>query len=301
MRVVRIYHAGRDTAHRERDRALVRAGVDLTLIVPAEWPGNEAPIEDEPFEVVELPVLRPGDVNRHQYRDVDDITDVLDRVQPDVIDLHEEPFSSVAHQILRRIGRGVPAVSYAAQNIDKRFPPPFAQWEKSALSRLGGIYPCTRQAASVVVGKGFAGHVQVLPLAPPPQIVAGSQAAPTDELRMLLVGRLVPEKGITDAVETLAALRGHNARLTIVGDGPERDTAQELAARLGVDGKHAQPGYEDAYYYMLRERRLPVNVDVLDNRIEDEMERERVARVFERGLKSVIGHALPIRAAGGGR
>src|SRR5690348_12984386 len=132
MRVVRIYHAGRDTAHRERDRALVRAGVDLTLIVPAEWPGNEATIGDEPFEVVELPVLRPGDVNRHQYRDVDDITDVLDRVQPDVIDLHEEPFSSVAHQILRRIGRGVPAVSYAAQNIDKRFPPPFAQWEKSA-------------------------------------------------------------------------------------------------------------------------------------------------------------------------
>jgi uncharacterized protein (DUF2126 family) len=75
----------------------------------------------------------------------------------------------------------------------------------------------------------------------------------------------------------------------------------ELAARLGVDGRHAQAGYEDAYYYMLRERRLPVNVDVLDNRIEDEMERARVARIFERGLKTVIGHALPLRPRGGGR
>ncbi len=74
-----------------------------------------------------------------------------------------------------------------------------------------------------------------------------------------------------------------------------------LATRLSVDGKHAQPGYEDPFFYMLRERRLPVNVDVLDSRIEDELERERVARVFERGLKSVIGHTLPIRPIGGGR
>ncbi|HSU42014.1 MAG TPA: transglutaminase family protein [Polyangiaceae bacterium] len=74
-----------------------------------------------------------------------------------------------------------------------------------------------------------------------------------------------------------------------------------LAARLGVDGRHAQPGYEDAYYYLLRERRLPVNVDVLDNRLDDEMERERVARVFERGLKKAIGHTLPLRPIGGGR
>ncbi|HEX6766060.1 MAG TPA: transglutaminase family protein, partial [Polyangiaceae bacterium] len=74
-----------------------------------------------------------------------------------------------------------------------------------------------------------------------------------------------------------------------------------LALRLGVSAEHAQPGYEDAFYYMLRERKLPVNVDVLDSRVEDETERERIARVFERGLKSVVGHALPLRALGRGR
>jgi glycosyltransferase involved in cell wall biosynthesis len=236
MKVVRIYHAGRDAAHRERDRALVRAGVDVTLIVPAEWPGGSDEIGNEQFEVVELPVLRPGDVNRHRYREFDDIVDVLDRVQPDLLDLHEEPFSAVVRQILRKVRHSLPAVSYAAQNIDKRFPPPFAQWERAALMRLGGIYPCTRQAASVVVGKGFPGHVRVLPLAPPPQIAIGHQQAPTDELHMLLVGRLVPEKGVTDAVETLAALRERDvdADLTVVGDGPERDAATALAERLNV-------------------------------------------------------------------
>ena len=88
-------------------------------------------------------------------------------------------------------------------------------------------------------------------------------------------------------------------------DGVTSDDArrflERFALRLGVDGKHAEPGYEDAYYYMLRERRLPVNVDVLDSRIEDELERARVARIFERGLKRVIGHTLPIRPVGGRR
>ena len=56
MKVLRIYHGGRDTAHRERDRALVRAGVDLTLVVPAEWPGVND-LGNESFEILELPVL----------------------------------------------------------------------------------------------------------------------------------------------------------------------------------------------------------------------------------------------------
>src|SRR5947209_2220226 len=102
MKVVRIYHAGRDGAHRERDRALTRAGVELTLVVPSEWPGpNE--ITDEPFPMVQLPVRRPGDVNRHTYRHPEDIIELVADVDPDVVDLHEEPFSSVVHQILRRL------------------------------------------------------------------------------------------------------------------------------------------------------------------------------------------------------
>src|SRR5581483_519900 len=89
--------------------------------------------------------------------------------------------------------------------------------------------------ASVAVGKGFTGLVQVLPLAPPPQIVPGAQTPPGDQLRLLHVGRLVPEKGVLDAVDVLAELRKHrDATLVIVGDGPERRAAQQRAVRLGV-------------------------------------------------------------------
>jgi glycosyltransferase involved in cell wall biosynthesis len=236
MRVVRIYHAGRDPAHRERDRALAGAGVDVILVVPSSWPGPDD-VTDEPFEVVQLPVVRAGDVNRHRYVDPAAVVEVIDRVRPDVVDLHEEAYSSVAHQVLHRLDARYPAVGYAAQNIDKRLPPPFCWWERQALARLQGIYPCSRQAASVVVGKGFGGPVRVLPLAPSPLIVPGCQSPPTDVVRLLLVGRLVPEKGVRDAVRVLASVRADcPARLVMVGTGPEAGPAQMLAASLGVAG-----------------------------------------------------------------
>jgi uncharacterized protein (DUF2126 family)/transglutaminase-like putative cysteine protease len=69
---------------------------------------------------------------------------------------------------------------------------------------------------------------------------------------------------------------------------------EEIARRLGVGGENIRPGYEDAWYYMWRERRLPVNVDPLDARLDDEMERARLARVFGNSLGAVAGYALPL-------
>lgn len=236
MRVVRIYHAGRDPAHRERDRALARAGVDVILVVPSSWPGPDE-VTDEPFEVVQLPVARAGDVIRHRYVDPAAVVEVIDRVRPDVVDLHEEMYSSVVHQVLSRLDTRYTAVGYAAQNIDKRLPPPFSWRERQALARVAGMYPCSRQAASVAVGKGFGGAVRVLPLAASPLIVPGCQPPPTDLVRLLLVGRLVPEKGVRDAVLVLASVRARcRARLVLVGSGPEAGPAQTLAASLGVAG-----------------------------------------------------------------
>jgi uncharacterized protein (DUF2126 family) len=45
---------------------------------------------------------------------------------------------------------------------------------------------------------------------------------------------------------------------------------------------------------MLRERRLPINVDPLASNLEDEVERARLSKVFEQGLNATVGFALPI-------
>ena len=84
------------------------------------------------------------------------------------------------------------------------------------------------------------------------------------------------------------------------------DIAQRFLARvaeeLGLDPQFVFPAYEDAFYYLWRERRLPVNVDPLDSRLEEPMERARLAKVFEQGVTRVIGTVLPVaRSADGAR
>ena len=61
------------------------------------------------------------------------------------------------------------------------------------------------------------------------------------------VGRLTPIKRPLDLVRVIAALgdRGIDARLCIVGDGPDRAAVEELAAGLGVAERCRIAGYRD--------------------------------------------------------
>ena len=68
-----------------------------------------------------------------------------------------------------------------------------------------------------------------------------------------------------------------------------------LTHRLGVTDQYIQPGFEDVWYYLWRERRLPVNVDPFNAKLDDEMERARLRRVFEQKLDSVVGYVLPVK------
>jgi uncharacterized protein (DUF2126 family)/transglutaminase-like putative cysteine protease len=67
-----------------------------------------------------------------------------------------------------------------------------------------------------------------------------------------------------------------------------------VAEKLGLTPEHVFAAFEDAFYYLWRERRLPSNVDPFKSRLEDKVERERLARIFEQGLDNVVGHILPV-------
>ena len=68
-----------------------------------------------------------------------------------------------------------------------------------------------------------------------------------------------------------------------------------LAVAMDMDPKWIMSAYEDALYYMWRERRLPSNVTPANNKLEDELERTRMTKVFSQGLNKVIGHTLPVQ------
>jgi uncharacterized protein (DUF2126 family)/transglutaminase-like putative cysteine protease len=73
-----------------------------------------------------------------------------------------------------------------------------------------------------------------------------------------------------------------------------------IAAIVGGDPKHLIPAYEDAFYYTWKERRFPVNVTPEKTNLKDKLERERIARIFQQGLNSVVGYSLPIKPVSGG-
>ncbi len=70
--------------------------------------------------------------------------------------------------------------------------------------------------------------------------------------------------------------------------------AKTLTRRLGLSRHGLMPAFEDTWYYLWRERRLPKNVDPLDSRLDDPLERARLARVFRQGLEAVVGYVLPL-------
>jgi uncharacterized protein (DUF2126 family)/transglutaminase-like putative cysteine protease len=67
-----------------------------------------------------------------------------------------------------------------------------------------------------------------------------------------------------------------------------------VAQRLGVSADFVFAAYEDVSYYLLRERKLPGNVDALNSRLADPLERARLARVLGGELGNPIGYVLPI-------
>jgi uncharacterized protein (DUF2126 family)/transglutaminase-like putative cysteine protease len=80
------------------------------------------------------------------------------------------------------------------------------------------------------------------------------------------------------------------------GDAQAQQFIQRLAERLGLPADNATPGYEDALYYLWKERRLPANVEFQESQLRDPIERARLARLLEHGLDRPVGYLLPLAA-----
>ena len=80
--------------------------------------------------------------------------------------------------------------------------------------------------------------------------------------------------------------------------------AEGIAERLEVSPAAVTGAYEDHWHFMEKERRLPENVTLDDSRLDDPLERARLARVFTQGLSRPTGFLLPLQrwnARDGGR
>jgi uncharacterized protein (DUF2126 family) len=68
-----------------------------------------------------------------------------------------------------------------------------------------------------------------------------------------------------------------------------------LARELGVSPRRVRPAYEDVGHYLMREGRLAREIDPRDPRLADPEERDRLRRVYERGLGEPVGFVMPLK------
>lgn len=229
--------------------------LELTVVVPdrmntyGEWQDAEAPHEAA-FRFV---------AGRTRWQNLlqqwyllhypDTLGRVLSETQPDVVDIWEEPWGLVTAQTIwltRLLCPQAKIVVESEQNIFKRLPPPFAQFQRYSLKHADRMIARTRDAQDVLRRKGYGGPVEVVPNAvdadafqpATPEQRAQSRAAlgwgAPEDFVFGYVGRLVPEKGLADALEALRLLP-ESVRFAIVGAGPMQPELERLARAAGVE------------------------------------------------------------------
>ncbi|ESZ41558.1 transglutaminase family protein [Mesorhizobium sp. L2C066B000] len=80
-----------------------------------------------------------------------------------------------------------------------------------------------------------------------------------------------------------------------VGPQQAENLLTAIAGELGIDKAMVSEAYEDPAEWLLKEGKLPDNVDPSNSKLEDPEERSRMAKVFERGLTKPSGYVLPVQ------
>lgn len=178
----------------------------------------------------------------------------------DILEVHEEPCSlATAEVLLLRLllNQHTPFLLYSAQNISKRYPPPFRWIERYALRNAAGAFVCNAEAGEILRSKGLRGELRVIPLGVDlERFGPADRSPPNGRLRVGYVGRLDHHKGVhvlLDAVEPDAQIE-----VEVVGSGPEASSLAAQAARLSLGERCRFTGFAEYSDLPARYRRFDV-------------------------------------------
>jgi glycosyltransferase involved in cell wall biosynthesis len=182
----------------------------------------------------------------------------------DLVHQWEEPYILAGGQIAWWTPRGVPLVFWTAQNLSKRYPPPFAWIENYCLDRCAGWMACGESVVQTMCSRGYGRRPhRVMPLGVDLELFKPDRAAGKGVWRELgwppdgapvvgYLGRLTKAKGLPLLMRAMDAL-ATPWRLLLVGSGELEAELRAWAAghgervRLCTDVRHdAVPAYLNA-------------------------------------------------------
>ena len=227
------------TAWRERERLLRKRGADLTLVAAARWEEGGSMVAFTPAgDDFAVPVRTLG---RHPNLFLYDPRPLWRLLGSTAVGISSTCTRSRSAWPWPRCwscgGCGssrTPFVVSSAQNIDKRYPPPFRWFERWSLRRAAGAYTCNTEAGEILRAQGSRGAswCSCRSAWTSTGSIPPDRRRPRGRLRVGFVGRLIPHKGVDVLLDAVALDDRLDA--DIFGAGPELD-------RLVAAGRHARP------------------------------------------------------------
>lgn len=238
---------------RKAEELAALPGVELTVAVPPSWrePGvGEQVLERRFIDGYQLAVLPIWFNGRHHIHFYPALERLVERVRPDVFHIDEESFNFATYQAMRAgVRHGARCCFYNWATVDRRYPPPFGWFEQYAFRHAAHAIAGVQEAAEIMRRHGYVGSISVLPqfgvdpdlFSPTERLGTGdwesgdgyAQSPVPSPFVVGYIGRLVPQKGLLDLVETLPLLPAH-VRVRLIGDGMQKQQLLARATELGV-------------------------------------------------------------------
>lgn len=248
-RLLSIAHSYVVALNRRLAHEMARAGAgqwEVTAVAPTLLYGDLRPVPfewspDDQCRIETVPVYGRRRVHVMLYGQR--LRNLL-RQSWDMVHCWEEPFVLAGAQIAWWTPRQTPFVFWTAQNIPKRYPPPFSWGETYCLERCAGWMACGDSVVTALLPRGYGVKPhRVLPLGIDVDHFRPNPHARAQLHRQLewdtsgppvvgYLGRFVPEKGLHILTQTLDRL-STPWRALFVGSGPMESSLRAWSAQHG--------------------------------------------------------------------
>jgi glycosyltransferase involved in cell wall biosynthesis len=231
---------------------------NITIVAPPNWKtgfDEVKELERSPEfsgDLRPVPVWLSGNIPLHIYKS--SFLSLLRSIDPDAIYVHHEAYGLATAQVYLAnwILDQKPIGFYSAQNIKKKYPPPFRYLEGFVHSQSSFSFPITESVLGVLREKGYDGPATILPLGvdcsfyTPDETLSRQKLCPDPDTRIIgYVGRIDQMKGLSTLLNALDHLEDEDCHLVLIGSGPDEDRFVQLADSLGLQDQVTFLGYID--------------------------------------------------------